>query len=223
MLIAAVLGCNGHRTTTPSPSPTPTDAGIDAATVAMAPVGADAGATDARARPWRGADDHLAIDRTYVDRISGPGAPCVEVGVRDRSVRHADSPHGTVGHRWRVNRGCVSLVDLDAFLRDNHVAIVQCFEDADPGYYAAITIRTVWGAQNPRYDEPRFSRSEVLHARGRASFDVNLAQDCLDGILAGFERLSWGADELPAELDLALMRDLRPGHDVPQPRPRPGP
>ncbi len=155
------------------------------------------------------------------DRVAGPGAPCVDPAFRDPSARHADSPHGTVDHRARLHRGCVSLVRLDDALRDAHVALVQCFEDADPGYYAAITIRTVWGEQDRRYEEAAYSRSEVLHARGRASFDVNRVQDCIDGILAPSRGVVVDEEQLPAEVDLAFVRDLPPGRSVPQPRPRP--
>lgn|GEM_PF-2258556 len=163
----------------------------------------------------RSPDEDGAIDITYLSRAAAePAVECVDHGVRDPSLPRERSPLGSVGvGPMTFRQGCASAVLHQQFLEHHHPETVQCFEDGGPALDAGITLRTVWGDVDRRYESPdRFTRSTVLHAMGDASIDVAVIQRCLDGVLAQYRRFS-GADA-PVVIDFAMIRfrNLPPGN-----------
>ncbi|MBK9036232.1 MAG: hypothetical protein IPL61_34145 [Myxococcales bacterium] len=208
VLTTVVLGCNGHRSTTPSPSPG-RDAGGDAAIDTGATVDAPMTWTPTDRRP----DDHEFVAFPYLDRLVDDGVPCADTfALAPHDERIGESPHGSIAFRiGAFHRGCFSRNLFKGYLLDHRPALVACFHAATPGVAGAATIRTYWVPPD-RYDEaPRLlARVEVLHARGARDFDVGVLQQCLQHALGDFRELS-SDPALPAELDLALVFIEPPG------------
>ena len=210
IVVVAAAACSQPTKRATPPAGDMPDAGHDHVDAGIEQVDAIEVAVVHEPRP---PDEDGTIDITYLRRVAKePAVECVDHGARDTFLR-TSSPLGSVEvGPMTFRQGCTSAVLLQQFLADHHPETVQCFEAGGPGRDAGITLRTVWGDVDRRYQSPdRFTRSTLLHAMGDAGIDVAAIQRCLDGVLAQYRRFS--SSETPVVIDFAMIRfrTLPPG------------